>query len=775
MSLPFPARIGPFLPERLLGRGAMATVYLARDAAGEPVALKWLDNLHPPVVRRFLQEGAALARLSHPGIVGFRGAGEADGRPWVALEFVDGVDLRVYAEKLHKRPPHERYARCRTVGVALCEALEHLHAAGLVHRDIKPANVLVAHDGAVKLSDLGVVKMPAAAAEETASGLLVGTPAWCAPEQLRGDPVDLRADLFSLGATLSFLLTLRRPFEGLDRRPDTAPVLPGLHDPDIPADLEATLQRLLHEDPASRFASAGDAARALASGHVEAVSVAGRQLVVDSAIAALDRAATGRPLRVQVLGPRGSGRAWLAHLVEQGARRRGLPVQVSWGDDAADTTFLAVGGGRVLIARKAAQAAAPVETVSLLLEPLGMADVRRTLVAAAPLTADPAAQAERLHRASGGSPALLLALLERYVDAQALRLPTEPHLRTVADDWIATLDPDERELVGALALSDEPLPAAVLDAVLPAPAESLLPALAARGLVRGTGDRWALAAGVFRKPVIAALPDAAGLGARLAAARGAPAGPAAVHAQLAEAAAARLDGRPALALASLEAAAGLAHTLGDPALEVSALLDQGALLLDLGAFEPARRRLADATALARAADLGPARRVAHALRAWVDLRERPAARSAAAAALDRLLSVVAGGGARPPERGDALAHAALSLAAGLLGDRAGALRHEAEATRRLGALPVGEAAEVAFALAFAAATSGEGGHARDRLDLLAADPGADPLLRALGRRLGGALTGAPTDAAPWPGLDAELAAAWAALPLPRSTTGGRPG
>jgi serine/threonine protein kinase len=319
----FPQQIGPYVPERLLGRGAMAAVYLCRNADGEAVAVKWLDDAHQALMDRFDRECRSLADLHHPGIVGFRAHGTHLGRPFLAMEYVEGTELRVYIDKLHRRPPAERYARCRAIGIALCEALEHLHAHGLVHRDIKPTNVLMADDGRILLSDLGIVQRDGDA--EPRHGTLVGTPAYAAPEQAFGGRVDPRADLFGLGGTLYHVLTQRRPFDGIERENELPP-RPSRFDPGIPTDLEAVILRLLAPDPAHRYMSAALVREALAAGRDEGVQVAGRQDAVAAAADALRRAEAGEKVWVRPIGPRGGGRGWLARMVARSARRHSIPA-----------------------------------------------------------------------------------------------------------------------------------------------------------------------------------------------------------------------------------------------------------------------------------------------------------------------------------------------------------------------------------------------------------------------------------------------------------------
>ena len=235
-----PATIGVWTPVRMIGSGAVASVYMCRDPRGREAAVKWMNRSHIHLISRFQREIESLKRLDHPGVTSFIDSGEAEGRPFLAMEHVAGTDLRLFTEKLHKRPSAERYSRCRAIGRALCDALSHIHSIGLVHRDVKPSNVLISGDDRVVLGDFGVVKDPKAI-DQTAIGVVVGTLAYAAPEQIQGDLVDARTDLFGLGATLYFVLTQRRPFEGLDRDLSALPAPPSRVDPGIPPDLEGTI------------------------------------------------------------------------------------------------------------------------------------------------------------------------------------------------------------------------------------------------------------------------------------------------------------------------------------------------------------------------------------------------------------------------------------------------------------------------------------------------------------------------------------------------------
>jgi len=638
----FPQRIGPYVPERLLGRGAMAAVYLCRSPSGEAVAVKWLDDAHQALVERFDRECRSLADVSHPGIVGYRAHGAHLGRPYLAMEYVEGTELRVYIDKLHRRPPAERYARCRAIGVALSGALAHLHSRGLVHRDVKPTNVLMADDGRVVLSDLGIVQRDGDA--EPRHGTLVGTPAYAAPEQAFGGRVDPRADLFGLGATLYHVLAGRRPFDGIERR-DALPARPGRFDPGIPTDLEAVLMRLLAPDPAHRYDNAEKVAEALAAGRDEGVRVAGRQDAVSAAAAALRQAEAGDKVWVRPVGPQGGGRGWLARMVARSARRRGIPV-ITIEDTAqlphAKAALADPGGVIVVAVWPDAPAPAGVQVIDVPLLPLGAADVRRTVVGFAPRTREAAQVAARLHRLSGGLPALLVPMLQAHTSEQAVVLPKFVPAPPVAQVALDALAEDARSVAATLAVLDRPASVDLLTAVVGPSASTALDGLVRLGIVHRFEGQAVLSAGVFRNVALADHPDLDALKARVDAARREdPTVPgAALEALCREAERHLRAGHLRAALDSAERASELSTAVGDRRLECHARATWGLVLLETGSPRTARRCLADATALARAVGDRDLRHRTHVLRAWAEMDERPGDPGAAAAALDRLMPLV---------------------------------------------------------------------------------------------------------------------------------------
>jgi hypothetical protein len=558
------------------------------------------------------------------------------------MEYVEGTELRVYIDKLHRRPPAERYGRARGIGVALCEALVHLHSRGLVHRDIKPTNVLIADDGRVILSDLGIVQRDGDA--EPRHGTLVGTPAYAAPEQALGGRVDPRADLFGLGATLYHILTRRRPFDGIEGR-DELPPRPSSFDPGIPTDLEAVVLRLLAPDPAHRYRSADLVRGALAAGRDEGVQVAGRQDALAAAAHGLRRAEAGVKVWMLPVGPQGAGRGWLSRVIASSARRRGIPcltVEEETSAERIDRLLQSSKGAVFVVIQATAEPVDGVEVVEIPLPPLGAADVRRTVVGFAPHTPEAAQVSARLHRLSGGLPALLVPMLQTHTTDQKVVLPEEVGPPTVARTAFDNLAEDACSVAATLALLDRPASSELLSAVVGPTAEMALNDLAMMGIVTCVEGQSVLSAGVFRGAALAAHPDLATLEAQVEAVRlDDPTVPgAALHDLCREAERHLQEGRLRAALDAAARASELATAMGEHHLECHARATWGLVLLETGFPKSARRCLADATALARAVGDRNLRHRTHLLRAWAELDERPGDLGAAAAALDRLMPLV---------------------------------------------------------------------------------------------------------------------------------------
>jgi serine/threonine-protein kinase len=255
-----------------VGRGGMSHVYLAEHAVlGKRVALKVLSvslRADKTARRRFVREARAAAALDHPNIVQVYSVDIDHDPPYLVMEYVEGISLQAAVSGYGTFTGGE----AASVGLEVARGLEAATVVGLVHRDIKPANLLIDRKGGVKILDLGIVRM---AGEDTqprthGSDEILGTLDYLSPEQaVDSGSVDARADLYSLGATLYFLLAGHPPFPGSDIRHKLAAKQysdpPPVHRlrPDVDADLSSVIQTLLARDPAGRYPSAASAAQAL--------------------------------------------------------------------------------------------------------------------------------------------------------------------------------------------------------------------------------------------------------------------------------------------------------------------------------------------------------------------------------------------------------------------------------------------------------------------------------------------------------------------------------
>ena len=258
-----------------IGEGAAGTVYLVeREETGERAALKVLapELAHDERFRRrFLRESTLAAGLSHPHIVEILDFGDADGDLFLAMRYINGGDLRDGLSRSGRLDPEDALQVVAQIGDALDEA----HTGGLVHRDVKPANILLDHDGQAYLSDFGLAKHASSPSSLTGDHAFVGTIAYVAPEQIRGEEIDGRADLYSLACVLYELLIGDAPF---DRESELAVVFAHLHEqiprvtdmrPELPAGLDHVLRRATAKDPRERYPTCAafvDAARRALAG-----------------------------------------------------------------------------------------------------------------------------------------------------------------------------------------------------------------------------------------------------------------------------------------------------------------------------------------------------------------------------------------------------------------------------------------------------------------------------------------------------------------------------
>jgi hypothetical protein len=273
--------------EAVAGRGGMGVVYRATELSlGRPVALKLLtpERARDRSFReRFQRESRMAAAIDHPNVIPVYAAGESDGVLYLVMRYVGGTDLHALLRERGQLEPEQAAGIVAQVGAALDAA----HGAGLVHRDVKPANVLLAGDHAY-LSDFGLTRLAGSDTQLTESGQWVGTVEYCAPEHLRGERADARADVYSLGCVLFAALTGKPPFA---QGTVPATMLAHLHDPPplpsergAPWEFDRVVARALAKDPRDRYPSAGDLGRAaLAAAHGEPITESERSVAVGPA------------------------------------------------------------------------------------------------------------------------------------------------------------------------------------------------------------------------------------------------------------------------------------------------------------------------------------------------------------------------------------------------------------------------------------------------------------------------------------------------------------
>jgi hypothetical protein len=315
-----PDQLGDYELLGQVGRGGMGVVYKARQKSlDRVVALKLMQTAETPGEeerKRFDREARAVARLCHPNIVQIHNVGEADGQPFLALEFVGGGSL---ANRLDGTPLPAR--RAATLIGVLARAMDHAHANGVIHRDLKPSNVLLAgapQEWVPKVTDFGLARR--LDADTTGTGAALGTPSYMAPEQAEpgGATTDPRTDVYGLGAILYELLTGRPPFRAesalqtLRQVLQIEPARPRLLNPAVPRDLETVCLKCLEKEPHRRYPSAA----ALADD--------------------LERWLRGEPVKARRTGPLGRARRW--------CRRKPLPAALA----AALALALLVGFAAVL-------------------------------------------------------------------------------------------------------------------------------------------------------------------------------------------------------------------------------------------------------------------------------------------------------------------------------------------------------------------------------------------------------------------------------------------
>ena len=312
--------VGRYRIVKFLGAGAMGEVYLADDPQiDRQLAIKTVRLAGRPQEiddrkKRLLREARAAGRLLHPNIVTLFDAGEAEGLLYLAFEFVDGVDL---AGRLDS-PSRLSLRDVLRIARQSADALEYAHSQDIVHRDIKPSNILLDRAGRVKIADFGIAKMAGQSTELTMVGSVMGSPQYLSPEQIKGEDLDGRSDIFSLGVVIYEILSGKRPFEGDTITSLVYQILNKELPPiselrAVPPRLEALMRRMLAKDREDRL-TAGEAARELAVVEMELSdeTLSAPAAALEETFVLPRKASTGAPVPMPPVSPISPPPPWLA-------------------------------------------------------------------------------------------------------------------------------------------------------------------------------------------------------------------------------------------------------------------------------------------------------------------------------------------------------------------------------------------------------------------------------------------------------------------------------
>jgi serine/threonine protein kinase/tetratricopeptide (TPR) repeat protein len=347
-----PEHIGPYRVLRPIAAGGMAEVYEVQDpSSGERFALKLLVAVKQ-ALPRFDREYEAMTRLNHPGIVRVYHYGLHQNHPWLTMELLRGVPAQTHTKSVGRPGTPERTGEVLRIGYHVAQALRYIHDRGMIHRDLKSANVLVLPDGRVKLLDFGAALLLDAVERITTDGEFIGTFAYASPEQISGQRIDARSDLYSLGVLLFRLATGKRPFAHttpdamarahLEEPPPKASEL----QPELPAELVHLIDQLLAKSPMERPQRAQEVAERLEA-------MAGRPFHDRSTLAIHVSASVAREAQrreVWDLVDQGPPSRWIALAGEEGSDRMRVLDRIR--ADAAErnlpSVFRAMRGGNTL-------------------------------------------------------------------------------------------------------------------------------------------------------------------------------------------------------------------------------------------------------------------------------------------------------------------------------------------------------------------------------------------------------------------------------------------
>ncbi|HSB62505.1 MAG TPA: serine/threonine-protein kinase, partial [Thermoanaerobaculia bacterium] len=255
-------QVGKYQIVEKIGVGGFGTVYKGRDPfIKRSVAIKTCQSEEEEIKKRFFREAEFAGNLHHPNVTTIYDFGVTDdGIPYIVQEFLTGDDL----DKAVKKKVPLTLQRKLQILIDVCDGLGYAHSTGIIHRDIKPSNIRILEDGAVKIMDFGIAKSLVSQSTLTQTGITLGTASYLAPEQIRGEDLDPRTDIFSLGVLAYEMLTGQKPFTGdhistvLYKIMNEPPAPPSSLDPALPHGLDAVILKALEKDRAKRFSSCAE-------------------------------------------------------------------------------------------------------------------------------------------------------------------------------------------------------------------------------------------------------------------------------------------------------------------------------------------------------------------------------------------------------------------------------------------------------------------------------------------------------------------------------------
>jgi serine/threonine protein kinase len=290
-----PDKIGKYEVSEQIGVGGFGAVFKGRDPfIKRTVAIKTCQLNDEEIKSRFFREAELAGNLHHRNITTIYDFGVENGIPYIVQEFLTGEDLDKKIKRAETLPLHRKVE----ILMAITEGLAYAHRHSIIHRDIKPANIRVLDDGAVKIMDFGIAKSLATASNLTQTGITLGTSAYLAPEQIRGETLDGRTDIFALGILAYELLTNRKPFRGehlstvLYRILNEAPEPIQVTNPEVPSSLAAVVVRAIEKSPASRYASM-EAMHQELSGVYRQLTGSSARLTIPPQVSSTSSSATG--------------------------------------------------------------------------------------------------------------------------------------------------------------------------------------------------------------------------------------------------------------------------------------------------------------------------------------------------------------------------------------------------------------------------------------------------------------------------------------------------